>query len=272
MLDVDVIRPKAPLEDSLKMGAELMPSEPVTMQLFTARVLELAQNVDALLIPDVNPGAEPGTRGSSTDPWLVDLPSVIGRRFSLPTIHTVPARLSDSETSLVAVRLGQALTGNAQLVRRALDRLQTNLKIKPIEPTWQRASKITVGVVGDPILLEQTALMQPLFDALQNAKLHPVLGTLMPRERAIEQGKRFDEALLETDWETIGSAKLLEAKGAVQGLILVSQAFAATQQSMLKRYARKAAHKPTVQLEINAIDLEVLKNFADGLEKKTPSA
>jgi hypothetical protein len=55
----------------------------------------------------------------------------------------------------------------------------------------------------------------------------------------------------------------------VQGLILVSQAFAATQQSMLKRYARKAAHKPTLQLEIGAIDLAALQTFADGFEKKT---
>jgi hypothetical protein len=267
-LGVDVVRPKLPLEESLKVGAELMPSEPITMQLFAARALEMAQNVDALLIPDVNPGAEPGTRGSSTDPWLVDLPSVIGRRFSLPTIYTVPARLSPEETPLIAVRLGQALTGNAQLVRRALDRLQTELKPKTTEPIWQRANKMTVGVVGDPVLLEESTLMQPLLAAIDQTKLHPVLGTLMPRDRAIDQGKRFDDALLENDWETIGSAKLLEAKGAVRGLILVSQNFAATQQSMLRRYANKVAHKPTLQLEIGAIDPQALKNFADQLETK----
>jgi hypothetical protein len=249
-LNVPFFKPRRALEEAFAAGADLMPDEAPVIQLFVGRVLELAQDAEALLIPDLNPGAEPGTKGSSIDPWMVDLPSVLGRRLSLPPIYTVPARLSLEETPAQAVRMGQALTGNAQLVRRVLDRTSNALKpARASEPRWQIAGRTTVGVVGDPALLEQPFLLSPVLSALEAAGYHPILGTTLPRERVLEQGKRKrPEMPLETDVEFIGSAAMLEAKGQVKGLVVLTQPHQSAQ-SALAAEVVKRAHKPALKLE-----------------------
>lgn len=264
-IGVQVLLPRATWEDSLKLGQNAMPSEPITMQLFVGRVLELSTEVEGLLIPDISPGAEPGSRGAALEPWLVDLPTMLGQRFSLPTIYKIPPRLDVQETTGMAVRLGQALTGNAQVVRRALDRLQVGLKpqVSP-EPLWQKAGYISVGLVADPLLLEQEFLMQPTMTALEQAGLHPILMNTMPRPRAIEEGQRINANLLEIDHEIIGSAKLLAAKAAVRGLVYVSQPNASAGQKLLERSA-KNTKKPTLMLEWGALETEQIEAFASSL-------
>ncbi len=259
---MDVVLPQASFEDALKVGMNAMPDEPATMQLFIGRVFELSTQVEGLLVPDVNPGAEPGTRGAALEPWLVDLPTMLGQRFSLPTIHKVPARLDAKETTSSAVRLGQTLTGNAQVVRRSLDKLQAALKPSNAqEPLWQHAGRTTIGLVADPLLLEQPFLIKNTLLALEQVGLHVVPITAMPRARAIEEGKRINPHLLEIDHEMIGSAKMLAAKASVRGLIYVAQANAISHQKLLERSAFNTK-KPSLILECNNLDVVALQAFA----------
>jgi hypothetical protein len=261
-IGIDVILPKASFADALKVGQNAMPDEPATMQLLVGRIFELSTEVEALLIPDVNPGAEPGTRGAALEPWLVDLPTMLGQRFSLPTIYKVPARLETTETTLSAVRLGQTLTGNAQVVRRSLDKIQSSLKPSQTpEPLWQYAGRTTIGLVADPLLLEQPFLIADTLAALENAGLHPIAISTMPRARATEEGKRINPHLLEIDHEMIGSAKLLSAKAAIRGLVYIAQPNAAAHRRLLERSAFNTK-KPTLLLEWNNLDLAALHEFA----------
>lgn len=260
-IGVEVALPKASFAESLQLGQRAMPNEPVTMQLMVGRVLELATDVEGLLIPDVNPGAEPGTRGAALEPWLVDLPTMLAQRYSLPTIYKIPPRLEPNETAGYAVRLGQSLTGNAQLVRRALDRLQASLKPSPIpEPLWTKAGMQTVGVVADVLLLEQPYLMQDTLTSLEQAGLHTILLSTMPRVRAVEEGKRINPYLLEIDHEMIGAAKMLAQKAAVRGLVFITQPYATAQSKLLGRSAHNTK-KPTVMLEWGNIETARLEKF-----------
>jgi hypothetical protein len=261
-IGIDVVLPKASFADSLKVGQNSMPDEPATMQLLIGRVFELSTEVEALLIPNVNPGAEPGTRGAALEPWLVDLPIMLAQRFSLPTIYDIPARLEPNETTLSAVRLGQTLIGNAQVVRRSLDKIQASLKpTHPPEPLWQYAGRTTIGLVADPLLLEQPFLIADTIAALENAGLHPIPISTMPRARATEEGKRINPHLLEIDHEMIGSAKLLSAKAAIRGLVYISQPNAAAHRRLLERSAFNTK-KPTLLLEWNNLDFAALQEFA----------
>jgi CoA enzyme activase uncharacterised domain (DUF2229) len=252
-LEIPLVKPTRPLEDSLEAGARLMPDEAPLMQLFVGRVMEIAQDAEALLIPDLNPGAEPGAKGSSADPWMVDLPSVLGQRFSLPPIYSVPTTINPTDTPAFAVRLGQALTGNSQRVRRVLDRTQSALRpARIVDPMWQIAGKKTVGVTGDPALLEQRFLIAPALKALEDAGFHPVLSTQLPRERTLEMGRRKQgKTTLETDLEFLGGAAMLEAKAQVKGLVVLTQP-RSTMQSEFAAGVVKRAHKPALSLELES--------------------
>ncbi len=266
-LGVEVIKPQLPLEAALLEGARLMPSEPTPVQLFVGRVLELAPLVDALLIPDLNPGSEPGT-GKAVDPWMVDFSSVLGRRLSLPPLYSVPTRLDPTETSSFAVRVGVALTQNTTLVRRSMDRSQTGLKpAKPIETVWAKANCLSVGLVGDPSLLEETFLLTDLLTLLETHGLHAVNASEMPRDKVLEFGRKKLPEALETDIEAVGGATFLEPKAQIMGLIAVSPANAPLQTKLGKDIVKRA-RKPAVQLELGSPDLETkLVAFAALLRK-----
>lgn len=251
-IGMEVIKPELALEDALGEGIKLMPQEAPSVQLFVGRVLELAPLVDALLMPDLNPGAEPDDHGANSDPWAVDLSTVLSRRLSLPPVHAVPARLDATETSNVAVRLGQILSQNTQIVRRALDRTQSGLKApRAQEPSWARAGKKTVGVIGEPMLLEQPFLWAGLRARLEQHGLHAVFATDLPRERTLELGHaRRPDLKLETDLEVVGGAALLEGKGQVRGLIALVQSRSPVQSALGNEIVKKA-HKPAVLLELD---------------------
>jgi hypothetical protein len=263
-LEIEVVKAKADFEQSLEAGSRLMPSEPSTIQLFVGRVLELADiGVDAIIVPDLNPGAEPGEKAGRADPWAVDLASVLAQRVSLPTLEAVPAYLSDP-TSSIAVRLGQAWTQNTRIVQRGLDRAQLYLKpARTPEPNWNHAGRKTIGVIGEAGLLEQPWLWREAKLALEAAGLHAVLSTQLPRERLIEAGKkRRSDLTLETDLEVVGGAITLEAKGQVRGLISLRQPNANMHAILADEVLRKA-HKPTLSIQFDEPDLQQkLETFA----------
>lgn len=243
----DVLRPELPKADALAAGADLMPGEPPTVQLFLGRVLELAPLVDALLVPDLNPGADPEAAG---DPWAADLPAVLARRLSLPTLWPVPARLDADEVPGLAARYGQAVARNPQLVRRALDRTQAQLRrAREGEPRWSLVGRATVGVVGEPALLEEPALWPDLPPALDAARLHPVLATELPRDRAVEHGRRARPELgLESDLEAAGGAQLLESRPGVRGLVVLTEPRANHANRVLREVASRS-RRPAVVVE-----------------------
>ena len=256
-LELEVVKPKADFEQSLEAGTRLMPSEPPSIQLFVGRVLELADvGVDAIIVPDLNPGAEPGEKAGRADPWAVDLASVLAQRVSLPNLEAVPAYLSDP-TSSVAVRLGQAWTQNTRIVQRGLDRAQLYLKpARTPEPNWNLAGRKTIGVIGEAALLEQPWLWRDAKLALEAAGLHAVLATQLPRERLLEAGKkRRSDLTLETDLEVVGGAITLEAKGQVRGLISLQQPNA-NMHAILATETLRKAHKPTLALTFDDADLQ----------------
>jgi CoA enzyme activase uncharacterised domain (DUF2229) len=256
-LEIEVVKAKADFEQSLDAGSRLMPSEPATIQLFVGRVLELADiGVDAIIVPDLNPGAEPGEKAGQADPWAVDLASVLAQRVSLPTLEAVPAYLSDP-TSSIAVRLGQAWTQNTRIVQRGLDRAQLYLKpVRTPEPNWNHEGRKTIGVIGEAGLLEQPWLWHDARSALEAAGLHAILATQLPRERSIEAGKkRRPDLTLETDLEVVGAAITLEAKGQVRGLISLRQPNANMHAILADEVLRKA-HKPTLALSFDDADLQ----------------
>jgi predicted nucleotide-binding protein (sugar kinase/HSP70/actin superfamily) len=262
-IGVELLLPKASHAESLRLGQTAMPEELPTIQLLVGRILELSTQVDGLLIPDLHPGAESGLRGAALEPWLVDLPTMLGLRFSLPTIYKIPPHLEPAQTTRLAVQLGQTFTGNAQVVRRSLDRLQTGLKPpEPAEPVWQKAGNITVGLVGDPILLEQDFLMQEPLRLLEQAGLHAVPISAMPKARAIEEGQRINKNLLQLDHEMIGAARLLAQKAAVQGLVYLYQPFGLGQQQLLERSINNT-QKPCVLLEWGNLDADKLAAFVE---------
>jgi hypothetical protein len=256
-LEIEVVKAKADFEQSLDAGSRLMPSEPATIQLFVGRVLELADiGVDAIIVPDLNPGAEPGEKAGRADPWAVDLASVLAQRVSLPTLEAVPAYLSDP-TSGIAVRLGQAWTQNTRIVQRGLDRAQLYLKpARTPEPNWNYVGRKTIGVIGEAGLLEQPWLWREAKLALEAAGLHAVLSTQLPRERLIEAGKkRRSDLTLETDLELVGAAISLEGKGQVRGLISLRQPNANMHAILADEVLRKA-HKPTLAIQFDDAELQ----------------
>jgi CoA enzyme activase uncharacterised domain (DUF2229) len=270
-LEIEIVKPKAEFEHSLEAGAQLMPAEPPSIQLFIGRVLELADiGVDAIIVPDLNPGAEPGEKAGRADPWAVDLASVLAQRVSLPTLEAVPAYLTDPTSSLtsgIAVRLGQAWTQNTRIVQRGLDRAQLYLKpARTPEPNWNHAGRKTIGVIGEAGLLEQPWLWRDAKTALEAAGLHAVLSTQLPRERLIEAGKkRRSDLTLETDLELVGAGITLEAKGQVRGLISLRQPNANMHAILADEVLRKA-HKPTLALSFDDTELQQkLEAFASTL-------
>ncbi len=263
-LKLEVVKAKADFEQSLEAGSRLMPAEPPSIQLFVGRVLELADvGVDAIIVPDLNPGAEPGEKAGQADPWAVDLASVLAQRVSLPNLEAVPAYAAAS-TSSVAVRFGQAWTQNTRIVQRGLDRAQLYLKpARTPEPNWTHAGQKTIGVIGEAALLEQPWLWHDAKLALEASGLHAVLATQLPRERLLEAGKkRRSDLTLETDLEVVGGAVTLEAKGQVRGLISLQQPNA-NMHAILAAETLRKAHKPSLALTFDDADLrQKLESFA----------
>ncbi len=234
--------PETDVATALGHGAQLLPDERPSIQLMAAQAMELAPNVDVLLVPDLNPGAaDSPNAGDLADPWAVDAAAILSRRFTLPQTIGVPTSVNE-KTSGLAVRLGQAWMQNAQLVRRALDRNQHLLKeLRPTEPRWQMGGAQTIGVVADPNLLE-SPVWQELWAKQSNlpAGNHYLPITDLPRERLLELGKaraarepRLQNLSLTSELEMLGGLSVLETKGQVHSLLLVTEPRATRQARLL---------------------------------------
>ncbi len=250
-LGINTLQPKRLLEESLEVGRNLMADEPVHVQLFVGRTLELIPHVDALLIPDLNPNSQ---LGNVLDPWAADLAAIIGRRLSLPRILSVPAQLKRDVVTRSAIQHGQMLTHNAQLVRRALDRSTGLLKAAPIsDPHLERASMTSVAVVGDPLLLETPWLWRSAKQVLKDAALHTILQPDWDKEQAIEATARILGPWLETERETLGTALQLSSKAAVRGVVIVTSA-RSNAHLRLAEEIKGRVHKPSIQVEVDGQD------------------
>ncbi len=178
-------------------------------KLAVAEALTL-QQCDVLLAPRLNPTVQTG-RGAAQDPWITNFPETLGALFpSLPPLLAVPATLEhDLETTATTVL--QTLTHDPGNVRRVWQRFRGRVKsyVPSIStPHWQRASDITVGVVAQPWLL-------PLAGRLERDGEYVISQGQLDVSMLRAEGARIDPALLETDLEVLGAARLMSRRGSV---------------------------------------------------------
>lgn len=206
-LGVEVVHPQ---EDSVNLPFP-PPIRRVLGQVFNLK----SQGVDFLLLPDVQLGVE-AHRGSPS-PWLVDLSATLERLVpGLPPALVVPAELSP-EVAGLAAKIGQNLTKNPMLARRALERSKHQLS-SPFTPPKQPGTHL-VGVVAQPMLLSDTAWLSSLQAGLAEHGLHLFLADKAPGELRQEGSYLELDLELPTDLETAGMHRYLSRLGKVKGLL-----------------------------------------------------
>jgi len=186
--------------------------EPVVSWPFRLAVAEALalQSCDVLLAPRLNPAATTG-RGAAQDPWITNFPETLEALFpSLPPVIAVPAALEhDLETN--ATTILQTLTHDPGSVRRVWQRFRGRVKSytpKISNPHWQRGSDTTVGVVAQPWLL-------PLASKLEQDGEYVISQGQLDSKMLRAEGARIDPALLDTDLEVLGAARLMSRRGSI---------------------------------------------------------
>ncbi|MDX2005800.1 MAG: hypothetical protein SFU83_11030 [Meiothermus sp.] len=172
------------------------------------------QGVDYLLLPDVQLGVE--SRKGRPSPWMVDLEAMLRNLVpGLPPVLTVPAELS-LEVAGLAAEVGQTLSRNPMLTRRALERtkkLLTPSYKAPVQP-----GSGLVALVAQPMLAESVAV-RPLREALGARGLHLFLADKPPAEMRLE-GLNLGLGLeLPTDLEAAGMHRYGSRLGKVSALL-----------------------------------------------------
>lgn len=274
-LDSTPVRPVRPLEEALSIGVKALPREPLTVQLFVGRLMELLATTDHLVLPDLNPNSEPSTFGAAGDPWQVDLPSILAERFTLPSFSRAPLHASVEEIEGAAVQLGAKAARQPQLVRRALERAELQLRVEA-QPhlDLDAPGLISVALVADPALLEAPLLAVHALQAILNQGLYCLPITVVPFAQAAKEAggllKRARRVLLPTELEMAGGAASLVRRGSVRGVVFITQPDAdATNEALLE--IAQAVTKPTVTLHLtrnlsfSREDTGRLTAFAQGL-------
>ncbi|GHF95864.1 hypothetical protein GCM10017783_04720 [Deinococcus piscis] len=244
-LDLEPARPRAPYDTWLEAGRGSLPGEPLLVQLALGEILSLGTQVDAVLVPAGLPVHD--------DAWSGAFAELLPQRIAgLPPLVAVP----DEPQALAAAAadLGQRLVGNAALVRRALEQVQPLGQPERREewPALQRASQVSVGVIGPRSLLAHPELSAGLWQALSRYSLFPVPAHTLPTSQVSDRGERLSDPRAQAgDRWLYGAARLLEGKGAVQGLVLVAPMQDAGLQAALERVAAEL-HKPTLLLTLDA--------------------
>lgn len=215
-LGVTLILPEAPFEVALKAPAPEWASLPLRAVL--GRIDELkARGADVILLPDAQLGVE-GERGGGQCPWVRDLESTVeSLRPASPKLFVVPAAL-DSHVLGLAARLGSELVRNPQAVRLALER--SRAQIKPCGPyrlPGSDAGVVSVGLVGEPYLIEEPRLYQGLLEAL--APYGVVLADRAPEELRREGERLGLRLVLPSDLEWAGSAHYLARRASVKVVV-----------------------------------------------------
>lgn len=208
-LEVEVVRPQ---EISVNLPVPA-PIQQVLSQVFSLK----SQGIDFLLLPDVQLGVE-AHRGSPS-PWLVDLGATLERLVpGLPPTLVVPAELSP-EVAGLAAKIGQLLTQNPMLARRALERTKHQLNSSFTPP--KQPGVHLVGVVAQPMLLSDTDWLNNLRAGLAEYGLHLFLADKAPSELR-QEGSALELGLeLPTDLEAAGMHRYLSRLGKIKGLLYV---------------------------------------------------
>lgn len=206
-LEVEIVRPEA-------ITVDLPVPQPIRRVL--SQVFSLKnQGVDFLLLPDVQLGVE--ARKVSPSPWLVDLEATLERLVpGLPPTLVVPAEVS-LEVAGLAAKIGQHLTQNPMLARRALERTKHLLHVS-FPPPKQPGTHL-IGVVAQPMLLSDPDWLAALGHGLAEYGLHPFLADKAPAELR-QEGRHLELGLvLPTDLEAAGMHRYLSRLGKVLGLL-----------------------------------------------------
>lgn len=256
-LGVQVAVTNLSAQEALKVGAQSLPTESVTVQLALGRILALGR-VDAVLVPEL-----PAVSG---DAWGQAFTELLPRRISgLPALIAVPDGGDDLEA--VATEIGLRLSHNAGKVRLALEKVRKLALAPKVEmPLLSRSSRATVAVIGPRALLGEDALAGGLKPALESLGLHPVFSHHLPLTDVLKRAERMERAEKTPagERELFGASSLLAGKSAVKGFIFAAPARDAATTNALKRLAEKL-HKPVLPLSIEAGQTEFpqLEGFRD---------
>lgn len=231
-LGLEVIRPHREAEVA---GLEL----PAPARTVVAEVSDLkAQGVDYLLLPDLQLGVD-SPRAEGQSPWLVNLEAALSRFIpGMPPSLVVPAELNPDLLGLAA-EIGQGLTRNPMVTRRALERTKYLLNPEPPRvrnPSGGRA----VGVIAQPYVLTDPESRHRLVEGLEGVGLTPFFADLPPAKLR-EEGRQVAELDLPTHLEAAGMLRYLSRLGRVGGLVLVADEEYAPLPSVMRKWASKGA-------------------------------
>lgn len=238
-LGVEVLRPTLPKDEAYRLGQDSLGGEPPYVQLALGRILEL-ERADIVLLPQLDTVAG--------DPWSEAFVDVLRSRVSsLPTLTVVPAGGDAAATA--ATELGARLTHNPGMIGRALDRHRPRLT-PPREsmPALTAASRHTFAVIGPDVLLAEPFLTGHLTTRLDEAGVHAVYGTDVPRDVLLERGLRSGAAT-PGERALAGAQLALEGKSAVRGLLFVVPARSDVYRRLADRLAA-TARKPALVLDV----------------------
>ncbi|MCS7067695.1 MAG: hypothetical protein NZN28_03525 [Meiothermus sp.] len=227
-LEVEVVHPAETL-------LELPFPEPIGRLLSQVYSLK-NQGVDYLLLPDVQLGQE--AQKGNPSPWLVSLDATLEELVpGRPPALVVPAECSP-EVAGLAAQIGQNLTRNPMLARRALER--TKRLLSPSFTAPKQAGTRLVGLVAQPMLLSDAAWLQKLRAGLAEHGLSLFLADKAPAELR-QEGAYLELGLeLPTDLEVAGMHRYLSRLGKVRGLLYVHHADYLPLPAPLRRLLRKA--------------------------------
>ncbi|MGQ9735613.1 MAG: hypothetical protein ACUVUP_03365 [Thermaceae bacterium] len=237
-----------------ELGVEVLKSEKKPLPLdFCRPVQELIHQVEALkakgvgylLLPDLQGGVVT-EKGGGQCPWLLDLEAALLRHLpSLPPVLKVP--VDSSKTLGRAAEIGQILSRNPMLVRRALDRTQRLLA--PPSPLPNLQGVHLVGVVAQPYLVEDPSFREEVKEAFLPHDLTPYFADLPP-ERLREEGRKPAlGVLLPTDLELLGQSHYLDRLGRIKALAYITSYACPPIPGLMKKAARRLS-KPSVFLTL----------------------
>lgn len=231
-------------------------------KLAAAQALALAEEVDLLLLPRLNPESAL-TRGGAQDPWIADFPQRLRSALTgLPSVRAVPALL-DEQVESSAVELLQTMLHDPAQVRRVWGRLRPTVKppsLPAVSWSFRPGELTTVAVLGQPWLLNDrlvSAMTKPGEHVVAQHRLDPV--------ELRREGLLIDERLISTDAEVLGAARLGARRAPVARLRLVVDAASGSDAWLAKRVGA-AVHKPvevvTVQDALGGADpVDTLSNW-----------
>lgn len=231
-------------------------------KLAAAQARALADKVDLLLLPQLNPESDLA-RGGAQDPWIADFPQRLHTALhGLPNYRAVPITL-DEQVESSAIELLQALMHDPAQVKRVWGRLRPAIKPaagQPVSWSFMPGELTTVALLGQPWLLNDR-----LARAVTKPGEHVVSQHRLAAEELRREGLRLDGRVIGTDAEVLGAARLSARRGPVARLRLLVDAASGSDAWLAKR-VESSVHKPveviTVQDALGSADpVDILANW-----------